>query len=746
MALFVVVALFVSTVLAGATSAASPETVPVRVPAGGLARAGVTPTWVAHYGSFDWAELHVGDLDRLRAAEVAFEVRRDVRRLILPGATFDPLEELSTGAATAGGGPELWVVQLRGPTKDRWLDQLRARGGRLVQYIAPFSYVSLLDPDDADRISALPFVRWTGAFSPLYSFGYEPSAGAFGAILLDDGRLADSLDLMQALGLKPVVTGRSRFGDVDGVGVALEGTAAALRGALSLPNLYSISPIRTPKLRDELSDQVVAGNVGPPIKPGYRRWLESHRVSGKGVVVAHVDSGVDMNHPDLVDRIHGCIDYVAGGLMCSLGQTDGLGHGTHTAGIIVATGSTGGSDENGFLYGLGVAPGAKLFVQNFVATGASGPSGPGQYIAVNRDSVLGGATISANSWGPSGSPQGYDADTREFDFAPRDANLRTRKPEPLTFVLSIMNGGGGTSSQGTPDEGKNLLRVGGTQSPRSGSIRNLGSFTAHGPALDGRRLPDLVAPGESVVSTRSSAGALCSSPPPDVDGLQYSTCTGTSMASPHVSGGAALFTEYFRRRTGSAPSPALVKAAFINGAIDLAGGKDANGGLLGHIPDDRQGWGRFDLENVLGGPAKVYLDQGTLFRESGENVDVRVRPVDPRAPVKITLVWTDAPGHGLGGKTPAWVNDLDLRVSTGDHRYLGNVFGRPSTGWSHAGGRADFKNNVENVYLMRARGLLAIEVLAANLAGDGVPGNGDVTDQDFALVISNARVVPGGEL
>ncbi|HWC31876.1 MAG TPA: hypothetical protein VG709_01965, partial [Actinomycetota bacterium] len=104
------------------------------------------------------------------------------------------------------------------------------------------------------------------------------------------------------------------------------------------------------------------------------------------------------------------------------------------------------------------------------------------------------------------------------------------------------------------------------------------------------------------------------------------------------------------------------------------------------------------------------------------------------------LVWTDAPGHGLGGTTPAWVNDLDLRVTAEDVEYLGNWFGEPSSGWSVPGGTADFMNNVENVFLPSARGVVQIDVLAANLAGDGVPGIGDETDQDFALVISNARL------
>jgi serine protease AprX len=105
----------------------------------------------------------------------------------------------------------------------------------------------------------------------------------------------------------------------------------------------------------------------------------------------------------------------------------------------------------------------------------------------------------------------------------------------------------------------------------------------------------------------------------------------------------------------------------------------------------------------------------------------------------MTLTWTDAPGPGLGKKTPAWVNDLDLRVRSGGDIYLGNVFAK---GWSAKGGKADRMNNLENVYLKRAgKGLYEVVVDAANIIGDGLPNRKDPTDQDFALVITNARKV-----
>ncbi|MGH2723743.1 MAG: S8 family serine peptidase [Actinomycetota bacterium] len=735
--------------LSGARADDSPQ-VAVRLQPGGLAAAGVEASFSAGYGWFDWAVVPTEALEDLRRANVAFQAYPEAGRLVLPSASFDPLTRLPHIAAdVAAGRPALHLVQFHGPIKDAWLDAVRAGGARLVQYLAPFTFVVLATPEDAAALADVAAVRWVGAFEPAYRFGDLRAGNAtiLNVLLVDDGHAGEALERLTAAGGRLEVTGRQAIGDVELIGVQVAATPAAIEAATSLSAVYAISPQLAPAARDEMSNQISAGNYtgdGVPL-PGYEEWLAGHQVDGTGVVVAHVDTGVSARHPDLQGQLHGCHDYTTGqlGILCLAEMTDTFGHGTHTAGIIVGTGSTGLTDGDGFEFGLGMAPGAKLFAQNFIGLLTPfAPSGPGQYIELNKDSVLGDATISANSWGPSGRPRGYDADTREFDHAPRDANLDTPEHEPLTWVLSIMNGRGGTSTQGTPDEGKNLLRVGATENFRAGQIDDLSFVTAHGPALDGRRLPDIVAPGERVVSTADPVTiGLCLDPVIGLGIILYSHCTGTSMASPHVSGGAALFTEHYRDLFGEDPSPVLIKAAFVNGAVDLAGNRDADGNILGHVPDNKQGWGRFNLENVLGGSSKTYVDQAVLLSTTGARWQARVRAIDRSEPVKVTLVWTDAPGHGLGGATPAWVNDLDLRVVSRGQTYLGNWFGEPSTGWSVPGGAADFMNNVENVFLASPGGAIEVEVLGANLAGDGVPGIGDDTDQDFALVISNGRIV-----
>jgi subtilisin family serine protease len=182
------------------------------------------------------------------------------------------------------------------------------------------------------------------------------------------------------------------------------------------------------------------------------------------------------------------------------------------------------------------------------------------------ESYRNGALLSSNSWGPSGKPCGYDLQTRQVDVGVRDADPNAAGNQSLTYVLAIMDGKGGTSTQGTPDEAKNIFTIGATKMQTSDGaqilqIDDLAFITAHGPACDGRTIPHLVAPGCYVDSSVTTSGYAV------VDWC------GTSMACPQVSGAIALFIEYYRRLFPGLPnpSPALIKAAFTAVAHDLAG-------------------------------------------------------------------------------------------------------------------------------------------------------------------------------
>ena len=199
-------------------------------------------------------------------------------------------------------------------------------------------------------------------------------------------------------------------------------------------------------------------------------------------------------------------------------------------------------------------------------------------------------------------------------------------------------------SVGLTASAKNSVAVGALVT--IGSERVIAAFSSQGPARDGRVKPDLVARGVSVVSTRQ--------------GNSYTTKSGTSMASPAVTGMAALVVEQWRSTfSGATPPPAMTKTLLIAGAEDLG-----NRG-----PDYSYGFGLANAQNSVdlivadGGTGRRItrgaLSQATTFEPTfrataGQNV-------------RVVLGWTDPevvifPSDGLA--TSTLVNDLDLRVIT----------------------------------------------------------------------------------
>ena len=132
-----------------------------------------------------------------------------------------------------------------------------------------------------------------------------------------------------------------------------------LSAVAQLPGTYAVQPVPLDGGdRGEISTQVNVNNVDGSnfAFTGYQDWLASVGLSGEGVIIANVDRGIDQTHPDLIHRIISCTGSSCGG-------DDYSTHGTQTAGIMAADGSSGVVDSNGFLRGLGMAPGAWLVEQ-----------------------------------------------------------------------------------------------------------------------------------------------------------------------------------------------------------------------------------------------------------------------------------------------------------------------------------------------------------------------------------------------
>jgi len=700
------------------------------------------------YGSFQWGRLERQQVQALQAGGLNLTVETNPFQVTLAGQTFDPLEHSQKlNSPPTGAGPRFHLIQFDGPIRSRWLGDLRATGLEVAQPLHPFSYYVWGTPSQVeaarshDRVRAALTLRGEWKVQPrllrTLDSSLQPTM-ALASAHVDEGELRAELS---AFGVVRSITPLNRHFRV----IHMEVSGADYLPVAELASIYTVQYVsQDAGPRGEMSNQSIVGGItGGTVQTGYQTWLNDTGFTGQGVTVGIVDGGVQESHPDLSDNIVPCL----GSEGSCTGASDS--HGTHVAGAVGGTGASGVTDGNGFLRGQGVAPGASLVNQQYPPFLGSGPGGmvPEGMLSIYKDSAESGALLTNNSWGPSSTPQGYDIPTMEIDFISRDALPDQPGNQPVLAVWSIMNGNGDIpidgndvcngSSLGAPDEAKNLFGIGST-GLQNGSgaqvsiddVLSISGNSAHGPACDGRRVPDIVAPGCNTDSTES--------------GSTHSLKCGTSMASPVVSGAIAVWAERYIAETGSNPSPALMKAVFIAVADDLVGGTNADGGTLDHRPDRFQGYGRLNLDAVMN-PAggEVYLhDQEQVFTDTGQDWSLSFNAADPAEPIKVVLTWTDAPGHGNGGTAPAWVNDLDLQVDGLDgNTYLGNVVG--SDGWSQAGGSADGMNNTEAVWLRpdQHQGGIDLAVIASEIAGDALdPYNPGDPSQDFALACYNCII------
>ena len=648
-------------------------------------------------------------------------------------------------ARSAGGG---WHrIALTAPIEQTDLDRLTSAGATALRYWPRDSYLAWVADSDVAAVAAVPGVRRVDALTAGEKVHATlDRAGVRNALLVHV--FAPSVGAVsQRLEQRWSVTASAPPSD----GVVTLLVAAPLSAAPAIAALDEVVYVGPAsgglQALDEIGDQIVAGAIeGSQVAlPGYEQWLADQGVDGSGVRVSIVDTGIDA-HPDLGSRIKGRVNYSRS----PAGEpTDIGGHGTHVAGIVGgdATGLPGVGrvrDGAGYLYGLGVAPKVEFVDQNAIAT--TSPSGlncsggwmpEGGWPVLTEDAIANGAHIWNASWRTcEGAGIGYVDSSRNLDQMVRDGDAAIPGDQGFTMVFAAGNAGAnsGNASETSieaPSEAKNTIVVAASANAR-GTLNpnNLAGFSSRGPAVDGRFLPTVTAPGQSVMSTRSRGGTTaCAIPTTDSYGL-YSSCSGTSMAAPHVTGAVALLTQWWRGLSGGVdPSPAMTKALLINSATDMA---------EPDIPNKDEGWGRVNLGTLFSTAVpRVTLDQTTLLTNPGDATSVRIAVADPTRPLKVSLVWTDA--AAAAGAETALVNDLDLTVADDAGRqFLGNIL---VDGTSVAGGSADRLNNLENVFVANPASAYTVTVQAAALPGDGVPSAGDSTDQDYALVITNGTVV-----
>jgi subtilisin family serine protease len=258
-------------------------------------------------------------------------------------------------------------------------------------------------------------------------------------------------------------------------------------------------------------------------------------VTGQGIVVAVVDTGVFYDHPDLGGG-YGPNYKVIGGYDFYNNDDDPAddnGHGTHVAGTIAANGST-----------KGIAPDAKILAYKVL-----GPDGSGSMssviAAIDRamDPNQDGSTsdhadvISMSLGGP-----GEEGD-------PACIAVSRAVAAGIVVVVAAGNSGPAMGTVASPGIASDAITVGAVNS--SGVLANFSSRGTN-PKLEMK--PDLSAPGVGILSTVPYSGTRYCSP------SGYMSMSGTSMATPHVSGGVALLKQLHPDWT-----PAEIKSALVTG-------------------------------------------------------------------------------------------------------------------------------------------------------------------------------------
>ncbi|MFD4778371.1 S8 family serine peptidase, partial [Streptomyces sp. NPDC058427] len=320
---------------------------------------------------------------------------------------------------------------------------------------------------------------------------------------------------------------------------------------------------------------------------------------GKGTKVAVLDTGADAGHPDLKGRITESENFTD-----SDTTDDRQGHGTHTLSTVGGTGAASGGRKKG------VAPGADLLVGKVLNDSGSGDSSwiiAGMQWAVDRKADV--VSMSLGSQTPTDCTDPMSLAAEELG-----------KSKDTLFVIAAGNSGPTLNTVSSPGCAPSVLTVGAVDRDDSTA-----QFSSRGPAIGAHTLkPEIAAPGVDISAAAAGGRGI----------YAYQTMSGTSMATPHVAGAAAIVKERHPDWTAQ-----QVKAALVSSAkSDIPGDVRETGG------------GRVDVKAAIdttltGAPAV----QGGTFnwpQDKSDRTTVRIPYTNSGTrPVKLSLKLRSVTGN-----------------------------------------------------------------------------------------------------
>lgn len=616
--------------------------------------------------------------------------------ITINGNSLDPVsqqtefESLGLESVDASASDYI-LLQTKTPLSKEQRTELAGKQVTILEYVPDDSYIAYYPPKDLTPIKQLPFVVWAGVYpkqvkvEPVLRPQHPGGTVARVANALNSPAASSLLD-HQPKAVEVVLHSNA---DADAArkeiatAVGLDPSSIKLDGrkfrlTVSQSRLDQLAQVDAVRHIEEYSGQKLYNNVALQLLGATTVQAAPPGFEGSGELVAVCDTGLDTGdpihiHPAFTGRVRKLYP-----LARSIAN-DPHGHGTHVSGSVLGDGILPDGTQI-----RGTAPKAQLVLQSVLNSNGGLALPPDLNDLFATPYTDDGVRVHSNSWGDTIPDASYSQQSREVDefvWAHRDC----------VICFAAGNAGADTGatgkiapgSVGAPGTAKNCITVGASESLRPENLttyhalsqvkfpvnpiasdkiadnpEGLAAFSGRGPTRDHRIKPDIVAPGCTILSAKSSLIGISSvwgnSPDPNL----YMFDAGTSMATPLVAGCAAVVRESFRVRSGVNPSAALVKAMLVNGAVPLQGQYVPP--EVTSVPNENEGFGRINLARSLaaapGDSSLSFWDEGSALDVGDERTETFTVPQGAKS-LRVTLVWTDSPGEALQ-------NDLDLVIQS----------------------------------------------------------------------------------
>ncbi len=447
----------------------------------------------------------------------------------------------------------------------------------------------------------------------------------------------------------------------------------------------------------------------------YSGGVAGLNLNGSGITIREWDAGsIRSTHKEFDTRA------------TNIDNTSISGHSTHVAGTLIAAGDSAAAK------GMAYASSLYSYDWNNDVSEMASQAAAGMQLSNHSYSYYRGWQ-GTTWWGdPTISTQEdylfgfYDENAQDWDEVAYDA--------PYYLIMKAASndrddvGDGSYPPDGPydciPQKGvaKNILTVGAVRDIPGGYSQPsdvvMTSFSSWGPADDGRIKPDISANGYGLFSTYSTNDSA------------YTVMSGTSMATPSVTGSLSLLLQHYANLNGTKKMKSATMKALLIHTADEAGPNDG--------PDYEFGWGLMNTDSA----AAIITRNQTIdvideFNLVEGQTYVRTVVATGLEPLKATIVWTDPPGippkPALDPPDTILINDLDLKITQNANTYYPWKLDKdnPSNAATNTG-----KNYVDNVEMVTINNPTANSLYTITISHDRTLQYGH---QAFSLILSGTK-------